>query len=79
MVKKLLQLKSMLERMNRRVPFSKFGANAAIPKLKNLSGVLKKSQGILKVWYSSDAEDCLLKLVVSSCGQFHCQITKLPS
>ena len=46
-----------------KVPFGKINANAAIPKLKNLSGVFKKSpKGVLKVWYSSEARKLPLKI-----------------
>ena len=62
--KKLLQVEiNVGKNESVRVPFGKFGAHAAIPKLKNLSGVFKKSpKGILKVWYSSDARRLPLKI-----------------
>ena len=62
--KKLLQVEiNVGNNESVRVPFGKFNANAAIPMLKNLSGVFKKSpKGVLKVWYSSDARRLPLKI-----------------
>ena len=55
--KKLLQVEINVGKDESvRVPFGKFGANAAIPEAQKPGGVFKKSpKGILKVWYSSDA------------------------